>query len=352
MKLIFRNCKRIEYIILGITILLLIYTAITLIIQTGLSWLFDADYLDKYGSFLGGIAAFISIYYLYQTLKEQGRQFQIQNFESKYFELIKFNREKANSLLNKNPNQDLSIEFMEFFVKQIEEAIVIVDEIISGAEIDTVYADINEFNKDQNKWKELLKERTIINISFLIVFFGVKKYGYNLLKNRYLKKYNEDVINDILKSFRLRINGSNNIAIYHGPIEYSNIINNDNKYYTGFQHESGNYFRTLFQCVKYVNKQRFLHYMEKYEYIKILRCQMSNTEEKLLFYDTISDLGAEWEYNANNINDKLITKYNFIKNIPLGEEDKYSPIKFYPNINFEASITIPRERSILEAKYT
>lgn len=147
----------------------------------------------------------------------------------------------------------------------------------------------------------MLKERTIINISFLIVFFGVKKYGYNLLKNRYLKKYNEDVINDILKSFRLRINGSNNIAIYHGPIEYSNIINNDNKYYTGFQHESGNYFRTLFQCVKYVNKQRFLHYMEKYEYIKILRCQMSNTEEKLLFYDTISDLGAEWEYNANNI---------------------------------------------------
>lgn len=266
MKLIFRNCKRIEYIILGITILLLIYAAITLIIQTGLSWLFDADYLDKYGSFLGGIAAFISIYYLYQTLKEQGRQFQIQNFESKYFELIKFNREKANSLLNKNPNQDLSIEFMEFFVKQIEEAIVIVDEIISGAEIDTVYADINEFNKDKNKWKELLKERTIINISFLIVFFGVKKYGYNLLKNRYLKKYNEDVINDILKSFRLRINGSNNIAIYHGPIEYSNIINNDNKYYTGFQHESGNYFRTLFQCVKYVNKQRFLHYMEKYEY--------------------------------------------------------------------------------------
>jgi len=101
-----------------------------------------------------------------------------------------------------------------------------------------------------------------------------------------------------------------------------------------------------------VNKQRFLHYMEKYEYIKILRCQMSNTEEKLLFYDTISDLGAEWEYNTNNINDKLITKYNFIKNIPLGEEDKYSPIKFYPNINFEASITIPRERSILEAKYT
>ena len=59
MKLIFRNCKRIEYIILGITILLLIYAAITLIIQTGLSWLFDADYLDKYGSFLGGIAAFI-----------------------------------------------------------------------------------------------------------------------------------------------------------------------------------------------------------------------------------------------------------------------------------------------------
>lgn len=96
MKLIFRNCKRIEYIILGITILLLIYAAITLIIQTGLSWLFDADYLDKYGSFLGGIAAFISIYYLYQTLKEQGRQFQIQNFESKYFELIKFNPQIRN----------------------------------------------------------------------------------------------------------------------------------------------------------------------------------------------------------------------------------------------------------------
>lgn len=47
MKLTFKNYKNIEYIILGLTIFLLIYAAITLFIQTGLSWLFDADYLDK-----------------------------------------------------------------------------------------------------------------------------------------------------------------------------------------------------------------------------------------------------------------------------------------------------------------
>lgn len=352
MNLTFKNCKNIEYIILGLTILLLIYAAITLFIQTGLSWLFNADYLDKYGSFVGGIAALISIYYLYQTLKEQGRQFQIQNFESKYFELIKFNREKANSLINRNSNQNPSIKLMELFVKQIEEAIHLVDDMINTRDIRTIYTNEDEFNSDTNKWGGLLKERTIINISFLIVFFGVNKNGYNLLINRYLRKYDRDTIKEILKNFRLKINGRNDDTEYHDPVELSAILNDENKYYLGFQHESGNYFRTMFQCVKYVNKQPFLCYTEKYEYIKILRCQMSNAEEKLLFYDTISDLGAEWEYNTNNINDKLITKYNFIKNIPLGEEDKYSPIKFYPNINFEASITIPRERSILEAKYT
>lgn len=47
MKLTFKNYKNIEYFILGLTIFLLIYAAITLFIQTKFSWLFNADYLGS-----------------------------------------------------------------------------------------------------------------------------------------------------------------------------------------------------------------------------------------------------------------------------------------------------------------
>lgn len=81
---------------------------------------------------------------------------------------------------------------------------------------------------------------------------------------------------------------------------------------------------------------------------------MSNAEEMVLFYDTISDLGVAWEYdkkNRDDVNNQLVTKYNIIKNVPIrGIEDL--PILFYPNVAFENLDNTSSRRKDLEDQYT
>ncbi|MCE8170626.1 putative phage abortive infection protein [Porphyromonas gingivalis] len=364
MKSTYKNYRRLEIGILVAAGVLLIYVAISMVIQTGWNYWFDSNFIGNYGSFLGGVATVFSIYYLYRTLRDQGRQFQIQNFEGRFLELIRFNRNAVSQMSCidtskiEEPRFDGKSVF-EIFYRQIEEAIKIVTEFVEGKNIKELYSESNErYEADKSVWKEeRLLKRNIINVAFLITFFGVKYNGYDLLKTKYLSQYNSCEIEKLLRIFRLKLSiahATPDDSKKWNPVIESEIINNENKYFEGFQYNLGNYFRTLFQCVKYVNEQSFLSFQEKYEYVKMLRCQMSNAEEMVLFYDTISDLGMAWEYdekNRDDINKQLITKYNIIKNIPMPSIGDY-PTLFYPNVAFENLDNTFSRRKDLEAQYT
>ena len=365
MKSTYRNYRRWEIVILVAAGGLLTHVAISMVRKTGWSCWFDSNFISNYGSFLGGVATVISIYYLYRTLCDQGRQFQIQNFEGRFLELIRFNRNAVSQMSCIDTSKSGEPKFdgksvFEIFYRQIEESIKIVTKFIeSKADIKELYLDPSErYEVDKSVWGEnLLCKRDIINISFLVTFFGVKRNGYDLLRTKYLSQYNPMEIEKLLHIFRSKLsvahdNPDNSKA--GNPVIESETINNEYKYFEGFQYNLGNYFRTLFQCVKYVNKQPFLSFQEKYEYVKMLRCQMSNAEEMVLFYDTISDLGMAWEYdkkNRNDINKQLITKYNMIKNIPIHSIEDF-PILFYPNIAFENLDNRSSRRKDLEVRYT
>ncbi|OWR75822.1 putative phage abortive infection protein [Porphyromonas gingivalis] len=364
MKSTYKNYRRLEIGILVAAGVLLIYVAISMVIQTGWNYWFDSNFIGNYGSFLGGVATVFSIYYLYRTLRDQGRQFQIQNFEGRFLELIRFNRNAVSQMSCidtskiEEPRFDGKSVF-EIFYREIEVAIKIVTEFVEGKDIKDLYSESNErYEADKSMWgEEHLLKRNIINLAFLITFFGVKDNGYDLLKTKYLSQYNSCEIEKLLRIFRLKLSiahATPDDSKKWNPVIETEIINNENKYFEGFQYNLGNYFRTLFQCVKYVNEQSFLSFQEKYEYVKMLRCQMSNAEEMVLFYDTISDLGMAWEYdekNRDDINKQLITKYNIIKNIPMPSIGDY-PTLFYPNVAFENLDNTFSRRKDLEAQYT
>lgn len=81
----------------------------------------------------------------------------------------------------------------------------------------------------------------------------------------------------------------------------------------------GRYYRHLFQIVKYVDGQPDDMFDEKEwkkEYLGILRSQMSDFEQLLLYYNAQSSLGKAWDENH------YIERYQLIKNIP------YSSIAF------------------------
>ena len=325
-----------EWVMLIVLAFVCIIVGLNFLYGTGFHFLLDKDFVDSYGSLLGGLGGLCGIYYLYKTLRNQNEAQQLSSFETRYIQLISFNRSLLHDMHIGTESDNLhGTECFQLFVHVLKEAYNVVDEIISKQSINELYKDADTYNKDLNLWDsvENLKKRTIINISYLITFIGVKKLSLNQLKFILNKTYKEDIVNNVISTFQVYIIDQDNGDICNmNPVVLNCLRNNENKKYRGFQNEFGNYFRLLFQIFRYLNEQTWLSNQDKYTYAKMLRSQLSNYEELLLFYNSLSDYGLEWEYNKVQNDDKLITKFKLIKNIPF---DQDLAKLFYPNINFE-----------------
>lgn len=60
------------------------------------------------------------------------------------------------------------------------------------------------------------------------------------------------------------------------------------------------YYRHIFQLVKFVVNQRkdILSYEDKRKYLRLLRAQLSEPEQVMLFYNWYSNYGVKWEQNV------------------------------------------------------
>lgn len=118
--------------------------------------------------------------------------------------------------------------------------------------------------------------------------------------------------------------------------------------FKGYHNQLGHYFRHLFHMADYINKEKLLNEKEKYEYIKMLRTQLTNNEQKLFFLNSFFKYGGKWEFNYRKFNQLkkdvplqdqsklLVTNYKLIKNLPKGEVfDGVEAANFFPDIKFE-----------------
>lgn len=269
--------------------------------------------------FIGAILTFLAFYIQYQanqvqivalneqrkSAEQQEKQILLQQFESNFFELLKLHRENVKELnYRNNEGRNVIIKIInEFF------------------EIMQVMIDSNIIRNNR------LDEQDLANISYIILFFGTDETVTDVLENRFFEKYSN--IYDSIEKLIANLRGK------------SNPYNNDKYYYNGHQSRLGHYFRHLIRTVMFVHRNKFLTVEQKKEYIKILRAQLSNHEQILLFFNSISDLGLNWEL-ATSVppDEKLITTYNLIKNIPLGSIYGFRPKRYYPNINLEHNFEI------------
>lgn len=79
----------------------------------------------------------------------------------------------------------------------------------------------------------------------------------------------------------------------------------------GHQAYLGHYYRHLFQTVKFVASKKFLTDTQKLNYLRILRAQLSNYEQIMLFYNWLSEYGSAWQDDTNN----FLTQYKMIHNL-------------------------------------
>ena len=89
-------------------------------------------------------------------------------------------------------------------------------------------------------------------------------------------------------------------------------LNFNYKPFSGHSSRLGHYFRHLYLTVKSVaNSDVIIDYEGRMKYLRILRAQLSNHEQILLFYNWLSEYGSDWE----NAKHSFFTEFCMIHNL-------------------------------------
>lgn len=249
-----------------------------------------------------------------------------QNFQGQFIKLLDLHRNNIDSIDLKNlQNRDYPILNNHYFFQIVLDEFEAVNNYIAPKlkerKIQDIilYQALNRETTAATKAHLYLEELTALNISYLIVFFGMTK-GQNSLKHALSKTYTQSVIDDIFEWMEL----FKQLDKRKNPIPLN-----------GFQGVLGHYFRHLFSMVKYIHEPKFVISADKKNLCKILRAQLSTFEQSLLLINSLSILGRVWEIESEAPNENLITNYNLVRNIPAEFFDGLDPKQIYPNVDYE-----------------
>jgi hypothetical protein len=333
LELIGRRLIRFGLILLGILTVIFIFRTTKLNfgpINTEI-W---GHYGDVISGTVGTIFALVGVLFLIINLTEQRRISSRQQVETRFFELVQLHRENVKELESKGKAGravfvDIKDEFHELH------------DIIQSS-----YTKSDSM-KSESEWK-----MDCVRIAYLITFFGVDNSSTHYLQrlineiiipNAAQKKFKSDCLDHLIDNHKIQKANKENIV----TLPFLN--------YDGHQSRLGHYLRHLFQIVTYINDQPpgLFTYQEKYNYIKTLRAQLSTHEQALFLYNAISPLGYPWELDPQiiDINQKLITKYNLIKNLPEGFTRSIKPKDYFPDIFYEFDKNETPNRNELESRY-
>ena len=280
-----------------IGIVLIIYFAFSDLFNDG-SGVFDPALAANYGSFVGGligsIFALAGMLMLYVTILKQQRLFLLQQFESKYFELVRFHRKNFENISYKLPSSHdgKTVQGSLFFVHLTEE-------------FDSILSQVNLLGTDFTKEEK-------ISIAVLIHFHGVSKNARATLLNE-LGAFATPNVKSVIERL------SEEKTAYD-----SNIV-----YFGGHLHRLGHYMRNLFQIVKLVHETELITDEQKYDYVKILRTQLTHYELVYFFYNSLGKYGKAWEELG------YISDYKIIKHVHRELNNSVKPKDYYPNMTFE-----------------
>ena len=227
------------------------------------------------GGYVGSVFSLTGVVLLFSTLRNQRRASQLANFENKYFELIKMHRDNvAESDLQGASGRKLFV----LLIRELRCALEIVREVAE-------------------QHKQILDQRGMMRVAYYCLFFGV---GPN--SSRMLKMSLADFDMTFVDALEATLNNS----------ETKKRIRVERKLrYTPFEgHQSrlGHYYRHLYQMVQYVDRQTLS--IDKYDYVKTIRAQLSTHEQALLLVNSVTPMGQDW-WDKN-----LLFRYRFVQNIP------------------------------------
>jgi hypothetical protein len=293
--------------------------------------------MNPFIAIAAAIITFAAFWVQYKANQEMLNDNKKQQIISRFYEMLRIHRDNVKELewiekihytketnLKKMPkdaygvenvkNQELSIESADEFVTK--NGRLIFSYYIK--EFDITYRIVNII------YPKLDIERKIA-MAYSIFYVGAddERFDYKIrfaIRDALNKKLNvfqfENEIRDIVKSIDITEEQKNALVFVSDSLFYNRDYFSLSSPFMGHFEEINNYYRHLFLTVKTITQEeeRYLSYDEKRDLLRILRAQLTETEQVMLFYNWLSGFGSKWEtYNVEG--NHFFTQYRMIHNL-------------------------------------
>lgn len=282
---------------------------------------FDYNKLNLIGGtfgFLNPIVATLAALITYVAFYEQYRANEMvvkdrkkQDVINRFFEMLKIHKENVNELTAK----EFAYEYNEHREKNGKWVCKTRKKIQSFNKGRISFAcHLNTFNILFSCYEGFLKKKKqdksiIQKITFVYNFFYIQNSDNESKEfKNYVKPYTKEYVED---------------EINQKEDEYYVCPNFQESLFSEHKTELNHYYRHLYMMVKYIDQieDNILSYEEKRDLLRILRAQLTNKEQIMLFYNWLSNNGSQWEQkkddSENNIKNSFFIKYRMIHNVSL-----------------------------------
>lgn len=265
--------------------------------------------MSPFIAIIGIIITFLAFYIQYQANERQKKNFKdtitenknesrLNKFENQFYEMLRLHKENVNEFSLTLRTRYSDSHWIENQVK--------------GREVFSYYLD------ELGILYKIIKSKEENSNSALWFAYNVFNGGIDYALNREDFKRIKDTLEDIKNIKKENTNkspGIENKFKRYNIREGYNISDGIRKFvlFEGRGKLLNHYFRHLFQTVKFVANQNesFITYEEKRNYLRILRAQLSDQEQVLLFYNFGAGFGSKWENDKN----KFFSDYRMIHNL-------------------------------------
>jgi len=311
-KILDNEIKRMIHFIVGIGISIVLILICILLFDGFTFWRGTTNYATTsyIGAFIGGtvgtLFAFLNAYLLYQTLTTQLKfndhisQNNIKEvFISRYYELLHIHNEIVNQFRigSDEGRQVFKTLFDEFRL---------------------IFECVDNYLSEISKWNQEL-----------LIEGSEEKKIYDFLKTVDIENNNYEKFK-LVYSYGYFFYGCMNFSMCEGIEEPEELLNHRLAHNVkckldkripddGRNYLLGHYFRQLYMCVRSIDDTELLSDSEKYALVKMLRTQMSDYEQIMLYYNSLSPMGYVWQKPLGEMNPtqmSLLCKYRMIKNAP------------------------------------
>lgn len=237
---------------------------------------------DFVGGYIGTFFVLISVVLLWTTLRYQVRSAQVLNFEAKYFELLRLHRDNVEEMKVQGV---VGRRLFVMLLREFRAALEITKRVAS-------------------QYQQQLSQEQAAHICYYCVFYGTGPNSSRMLVKA-LAEFDRPFIEALdteLDSARTKNAAQSEQNLAYVPFE-------------GHQSRLGHYYRHLYQAIRYVDQQTIK--LDKYEYAKTIRAQLSNHEQAILLLNSLTPIGSNWWKRGFMLN------YRMVQNIP---RDFFDPV--------------------------